>query len=387
MNFKIRNKTQDLIFRQIHNKQLIYNACWEDPRIDRQLMELNQESKIVMITSAGCNALDYLLDSPAEVHTVDVNFRQNAVLELKLALIEHGDFDTLFQMFGIGSHPDYLNIYRDLRPNMPRYTWEFWDKKIKFFKRDSRRGSFYYRGASGEAAWLISRLLRRREYADLLFEIFDAEDLDKQQALYHEIEPEIWNRLNTRLVRNPVFMALLGVPRPQIQLMVNEYPGGLVGYVKDHLRDVLTKVEIKDNYFWRVYLNGSYTETCCPNYLRAENFDLLRENRRHIRTYTTTMSEFLKRYPGQYTHFVLLDHLDWLAYNDYDSLIEEWQLIFQNSAPGAKVLMRSSGAAELDFLPDFVKARLRFMPERSEPLHKTDRVGTYRSLHFAEIIE
>ena len=39
-----------------------------------------------MLTSAGCNALDYLLDGPAEIHAVDVNFRQNALLELKAAV-------------------------------------------------------------------------------------------------------------------------------------------------------------------------------------------------------------------------------------------------------------------------------------------------------------
>jgi hypothetical protein len=40
---------------------------------------------VVMITSAGCNALDYVLDLPAEIHAVDVNSRQNALLQLKLS--------------------------------------------------------------------------------------------------------------------------------------------------------------------------------------------------------------------------------------------------------------------------------------------------------------
>ena len=82
--------THDLVFHHVHGGQLIYNACWEDPRIDRQLLGLTSASRVVMITSAGCNALDYLLDDPAEIHAVDVNPRQNAVLELKLALRKVG---------------------------------------------------------------------------------------------------------------------------------------------------------------------------------------------------------------------------------------------------------------------------------------------------------
>jgi S-adenosylmethionine-diacylglycerol 3-amino-3-carboxypropyl transferase len=81
---------------------------------------------------------------------------------------------------------------------------------------------------------------------------------------------------------------------------------------------------------------------------------------------------------------VLLDHQDWLAYHDPAALREEWELIFANSRPGAKVLLRSAGL-NLDFVPEDIRARLRFFPERTEALHRTDRVGTYGSLHFAEI--
>ncbi|MCS1407054.1 MAG: hypothetical protein M2R45_00210 [Verrucomicrobia subdivision 3 bacterium] len=53
------------VFRHIHGRNLIYNTCWEDPRIDRALFGLGSSSGLVTITSAGCNVLDYLLDLPA----------------------------------------------------------------------------------------------------------------------------------------------------------------------------------------------------------------------------------------------------------------------------------------------------------------------------------
>jgi len=37
-------------------------------------------------------------------------------------------------------------------------------------------------------------------------------------------------------------------------------------------------------------------------------------------------------------------------------------------------------------VPEAVRARLRFQPERTAKLHLTDRVGTYGSLHFAEVL-
>ncbi|MCB1822743.1 MAG: DUF3419 family protein, partial [Candidatus Competibacteraceae bacterium] len=104
---QIGNQAHDLLFKTIHQRYLIYNMCWEDPRIDRQLLDLNQDSQVVVLTSAGCNALDYLLDVPAAIHAVDVNPRQNALLQLKLALIGYGDFGDLEQMFRRGSHPRF----------------------------------------------------------------------------------------------------------------------------------------------------------------------------------------------------------------------------------------------------------------------------------------
>jgi S-adenosylmethionine-diacylglycerol 3-amino-3-carboxypropyl transferase len=92
----------------------------------------------------------------------------------------------------------------------------------------------------------------------------------------------------------------------------------------------------------------------------------------------------LKDHPCPYTHFILLDHLDWLANYKPTALAEEWQQIFACSEPGSSVLFRSAGL-KLNFLPRFVLERLEFKTELSEPLDRTDRVGTYGSLHFAYI--
>ena len=104
-----------------------------------------------------------------------------------------------------------------------------------------------------------------------------------------------------------------------------------------------------------------------------------------LKPHTGTLSNFLREHPGSYSHYVLLDHQDWLAWNDPVALREEWDLILANSHPGTKILMRSAGL-DLSFVPEAIQARLRFQPERSEALHRLDRVGTYGSTHFAEVI-
>ena len=90
------NNIRDWVFRQVHTKNLVYNTCWEDPRCDRELLELDKDSEMVKITSAGCNALAYLLDDPAAVNCIDMNPRHNSLLLLKLATFQDASYDVLF---------------------------------------------------------------------------------------------------------------------------------------------------------------------------------------------------------------------------------------------------------------------------------------------------
>ncbi|MDI1313103.1 BtaA family protein [Prosthecobacter sp.] len=383
----ILKSAHDLVFRHVHNSNLIYNTAWEDPRLDRELMKLDANSRVVMITSAGCNALDYLLDNPAEIHAVDMNYRQNALLELKQALIRQGDFEELFEMFGFGSHAEYAFVYDRVRSTLSEPAQKFWDRRISFFNPTSLKKSFYYHGTSGIAAYVMGNALfkLRPNVKNFATCLLDARSLEEQRDAYELFEREIWGPFSNWLLRQPTLMTLLGVPRPQIKLIQDSYPGGLTDYVKDKLRHVFTELPIADNYFWRVYMTGSYTLGCCPNYLKQENQPALQSRVDRLKSYTTTLSGFLREYPGQYTHFVLLDHQDWLAAHDTEALRDEWELILANSAPGAKILMRSAGL-KLDFIPESIRTRVRFFPERTEALHQLDRVGTYGSLHFAEVL-
>ena len=57
---RISHKLQDRVFSLVHGNRLVYNTCWEDPRLDRELLDFSSDSRIVMITSAGDNALAYI---------------------------------------------------------------------------------------------------------------------------------------------------------------------------------------------------------------------------------------------------------------------------------------------------------------------------------------
>src|SRR6185295_4391039 len=99
------------LFDQIQRRNLIYNQCWEDPSVDDAALKIGPGDRIAMITSAGCNALDYVLRLPERIDCVDINPHQTALLELKLAALRHLDYPQFFAMFGIGRIRGHRTIY------------------------------------------------------------------------------------------------------------------------------------------------------------------------------------------------------------------------------------------------------------------------------------
>jgi S-adenosylmethionine-diacylglycerol 3-amino-3-carboxypropyl transferase len=376
----IAHTFNEKVFRQIHGNSLVYNACWEDPRCDRKLLNMNEKSRVVMLTSAGCNALDYLLDDPAEIFCVDINPRQNALLHLKLALLQGTDHATLFRFFGNGVTPKAREVFYDtLRRRLPEpYSANFWERNLHYFNAKGLRKSFYWHGSSGTVAWIIRQwLLSRPEAARLTHRLLESQNVAEQLDWYEQLEPLFLNRFVQWLVQQHLVQSMLGVPKSQQHLAAAIFPDGLFGYIRQCLRHVFTRLPMTDNYFWKLYFFGHYEPDCCPNYLKPEHYSTLRARSPRIGTHNGSLSDFLNKNPGQYTHFVLLDHQDWLAARRRrPALEEEWSLILENAAPGAKVLFRTA-SFDPNFLPDFVRERVRFDQESAAWSQANDRVGTY----------
>ena len=384
------------IFNTVHRNNLVYNTCWEDPRLDRVALQLTPTDNVLVITSAGCNALDYALCQPQHVYAVDMNPRQNALLELKQAAIRRLDFDTFFQMFGEGRLPGVRAVYSaELRPQLSEWSRGFWDRKIKWF--DNRRRTFYFRGSSGAFARLLKVYIDRMiKVGPQLQQLLNAENLAAQQAIYNDILKErFWTGLVKFALNRDTTLSMLGVPRAQRRQIEAHYPGGLIKYCQDCVEGVFSKLPLRDNYFWRVYINGQYTRACCPEYLTAEGFRQLKSGDvDRITTHTDSVQGFLEKHSGTISRFVLLDHMDWLSDHFFPLLESEWQAIFNRRAPQARVLWRSGGL-RTDFV-DQVQVQFQGQPrklgelltyhrELANELHPRDRVHTYASFYIADL--
>ena len=389
---KLTDRIDQHIFDAIYARSLVYNTCWEDPAVDRRALQLGADDTLLVITSAGCNVLDYALTGPSHIYAVDANPRQTALLELKLAAIRHLDFKDFFDAFGKGYHAHFAELYRDqLRGDLTEFGRQYWDRNAGWFA--SPQGSFYYHGLSG----LVARLFRtylalRPRLAEPVHALFETQSLDEQRKLYDQyIEPQLWRRSVNWALSRQLTLSLLGVPTAQRREVQAQHAGGVAGFVRDSIEYVFRQLPVWDNYFWSVYVRGRYGETCCPEYLKRENFLALKAGLvDRISTHTSTVTNFLRLTPETISRFVLLDHMDWMASVHPAALREEWEAIFDRASPDARIIFRSAHARpayleQLEIEGRRLRDRLHFDDALAARLQCEDRVHTYAGFHIAEV--
>ncbi len=390
----LSDRIDQKIFDAVYSRALVYNTCWEDPAVDRRALALRDDDSIMVITSAGCNVLDYALLGPRRIDAVDANPRQTALLELKLAGIrrlDHGDF---FALFGQGRHRHFDALYHDLlRADLSPFAQAFWDARGHWFAEQS--GGFYFHGLSGIVARAFRAYLRLRpRLARLIDSLFDSGSLDCQRELYDEqIAPMLWGFWMNWTLSRQLTLSMLGVPHAQRREVIAQHRHGVAGFIRESIEYLARNLSFKDNYFYAVYVRGAYEADCCPEYLKPAQFAALKSGLAdRIVPHTRTVTDFLRHHYAPISRFVLLDHMDWMSSYAYPALVEEWQAILASASRDARILLRSAHARPryLDSLrlgPDGRRLRelLHFHDELARDLARADRVHTYAGFHIADV--
>jgi S-adenosylmethionine:diacylglycerol 3-amino-3-carboxypropyl transferase len=75
------------IISYLINYDYIYPLAWEDPRVDNEVLNINENDNILGITTGGDNILNYLVHNPNKIITCDFNCHQNYLLDMKMSAI------------------------------------------------------------------------------------------------------------------------------------------------------------------------------------------------------------------------------------------------------------------------------------------------------------
>lgn len=354
---------------------IVFNMSWEDPEMDRRALKLTGDDTVISITSAGCNPLNFLCQSPRKLISIDGNPAQTAILELKLAGIEALDYDTFFDIFGSRRPQEMRRVYYPrLRPLISDSAREFWDANADAL---AERGLYDLGRMAVFCRILRSYLKMVGIHLGEQDAFFDCRTLEEQNRWYREkIAPGLWGSLGKLLVYFKPFMFLAGVHPEQLTLVDGRHD--IYDFVKERIEYALTKVPIYDNYFLSMAITGKFRGLRVPPYLLPENFPILRRNLDRVQVVNGWLGPYLDTQPaGSINKFNLLDIFDWMPPPVFESTFGS---IMRVAPPGATLIYRS-GSYSLE-PPERYRARLTPQTELARELFATDRSTTYGSFYI-----
>ncbi len=371
----------------------VYNQIWEDPRVDIEALEINRESRILTISSGGCNALNYLVQQPASVMAVDLNRYHIYLLRLKIAAARSLPHEAFFNFFARGKHDANLTNYdRHIAPNLDGESRAFWEqtgvvgilsgrRRIEIF---SRRG-LYDNARNG----YFLRFFHKFAHIVGLYpeELLTANSPEEQARLFDEnIAPFFDSRFIRLVGRMPITMFGLGIPPQQFDELKQDLAGGtVIDIYRSRARRLACDFPIDENYFaWQAFGRKYDTEKnlALPDYLKPENYDALRDNIHRVNaTVGSVSSEIMGRRQGTYNRFVFLDAQDWM---NADLMTELWSAIAERGEPGSRIIFRTAAAASPlpKNLPADLLSRFEYDAESSADLFRRDRASIYGGFHL-----
>lgn len=369
-------------------KGFVYNQIWEDPRVDATALELDNKSRILTISSGGCNVLNYLTHKPEKIVALDLNEAHLSLTRLKLAALKtlpnHEDF---FQFFGVAKGAHNMRAYQNhICHQLDNDTRTFWEgrshtghKRLTYFQKglfDRTKLGLFLRSLHGLTKMVgghPERLLQARTMAD------------QEKFFNTEIAPFFDRKFVQWLSKRAVTVFSLGIPPSQHQVLHDESDGEIVNLFRDRLRQLVCGFPLQDNYFaWQAFgrCYDTIKRQAIPDYLRATNFETLRQNTNRVETHITSLTAYLKTQANNtFNKFVLLDAQDWMP---PETITELWREIIRVGQPGSHIIFRTAGKQSPieTTLPNDLRRKLAYCLDESQHLHTQDRSAIYGMFHL-----
>lgn len=118
-------------FYNVALDRIRYSLVWEDSRTLFTGLQIASTDQVLVITSAGCNVLNALLQRPAQVTAIDLNPVQNKLLAFKKYLIQHFTYPVFRALLGLDGPEKVAAIWQEISPKLPASLQAFW---IPFFE-------------------------------------------------------------------------------------------------------------------------------------------------------------------------------------------------------------------------------------------------------------
>ncbi len=350
-----------------------YGQVWEDADILLEGLDVQPGDTCVSIASAGDNALALLTKSPARVIAIDLSPAQLACLELRVAAyrtLAHGELLEL-----VGSRPSARRpaLYDRCRVAIGAPARAFWDSRSEAVAAGIGAAGRFERYFALFRTRVLPLVHSRSAIADLL----RPKSIEDRREFYETR----WNtrrwRLMFRMFFSRVVMGRLGRDPEFFRYVEGDVATSILG----RTRHALTELDPSTNPYVHWILTGTHGEEL-PAALRAENFDVIRDNLDTLRWQCTSVEAFLDGCGArELDRFNLSDLFEYVSPSHYHRTL---QAIVRCSRPGARLAYWNMLARRTR--PDSMAGDLQPLEDLAGRLHLADRAFFYSAFRLEQVL-
>lgn len=302
--------------------KIYYSQCWEDPYVLLEGLEINQEDKILSITSGGCNTLTLLLKDPKEIIALDINSAQNYLLELKISAIRYLSHEDLLSFLGVDHSKNRLSLYSLLKPHLSKDAQGWWNDNLDLIDQGIihvGKLEKYFRVFSK----FILPLIHSKRTVQFLFK-------EKTEDKQHEFYNKKWNTWMWRFLFSIFFSKKLTSNNGRNkQLFKYVNTNNITGHYLNKIKNSIC-IEPSKNFFLHYMFTGKYDKNNLPLYLRKENIPIIQERINRIKIISEDIATHIKKNPKKYTKYNLSNIFETLSIEETCAIFKDMTKVSNN---------------------------------------------------------
>lgn len=273
-------------FHKVDLNRIRYSIVWEDYQSLYDGLCINNIDEVLIITSAGCNALNALLKKPKQIHAVDINPYQNKLLEFKLKIYKHSNYETLSVLLGLNRERSCIDAFKKVSKYFNKEDEEAW---CTFFTQNTE-GLL----CSGQLERYIHGFYKNLENKEqeIVDTIFNSETIDEQVEKFNYLIENTGFEQKFKLHFDDEHLSKGRDPR----LFKYAKENGGSAFYKRLVKHVHNSI-LKNNfymYFFFYGLNGM-NENILPPCYKKENFQYIKEHTESIKMHTLDVIDFIEQ--------------------------------------------------------------------------------------------
>jgi S-adenosylmethionine-diacylglycerol 3-amino-3-carboxypropyl transferase len=368
---------RDRAFMKVFASTFVYTILYEDAEVDETVLELDENSRVLSITGAGCGVAGMISRRPTSIDAVDINKHHLALTALKVTAAKHAEsYADFYDLLGRGWAADPKGRLAGLMDKLPDFAASYWAKNSKRFKK-----SLYHQGMTARMLAMVRKTAGIDEvWARRVASLPVAE---RVVALRETLAPLQGKKSVRAFLDSPVQLVALGINHQQKARIQETEQQHFADAMVTYLSRVV-QTDLATNWFYWFATTGGFDhrrEDAVPPYLRRDRFEKSQGAPTQMNWHRGNLFELVESAErGQWTHATLCDAVDWMPTPVQRRLFDGLRRAVE---PGGTVLIRS--VDDDDPVEEAGAAGFLIKQPISEWASKSDRSCQYRQVNVYRV--